>query len=180
MARDPEVKLGPDATKKLAHNVGRVSFVVAVICVVVAIATWRPLAAVYGASHPWHITGLELAVWFAITTWLCFVPPFHGVLLWVAGLVAGFALAQVNGLAASEHAAWPVALGPLAFVAGGLLVMVVSKISTEKHFRRPYWQEAWPGIAFAVVGLAGVAILFAVLPPPPVWVPPQIIPGEAG
>lgn len=179
MARQRDVTLGPDETRRLARSCGRVSVVLAALCLVISVATWRPLATVYSTAHPWHLTCLELAVWFAITAWLCFRPPFHGILLVVGGFLVAFVLSSTNSESATQHAAWPVALGPLAFTAGGLLVMMVSKISTEKHHRRSYWQEARPGVALVLVGVAGVAILFAVLPPPPVWVPPQVIPGEA-
>jgi hypothetical protein len=179
LMREPEIRMTPNESKRLARQTGIASIVLAVACFAIVLATWRPFVAVYGASHPWGITCLELGIWFAIAAWLCFVPPFHGILLVVGGLGALLLLWNANSAASSQQAPWPIALGALAFTAGGLLVMLTSKISTEKHFRRPYWHEAWPGAVLALAGLVGAAILLVVLPVPPLRLPAGVIPAEA-
>ncbi len=180
MGKSDDINLSARETKQVARGTGWVSIVLAVLCLMIGIATWRPLVEIYQQRDPWGITLVELALWFAIAAWLCFVPPYNGILLVVGGIGAAILLGNANSLARDHQAAWPVAVGALVFSAGGLLMMVVAKISGQEHFRRPYWQEAWPGVVLVVLGGIAALVLSVALPEPPVWLPPGVVPAEAG
>ena len=180
MKRTEDVKLSPDETKRLAYGCGVICIAIAVLCLAIGIAKWRPLIEIYRPSHPFGLTLVELAAWFAVTAWLCFRPPFNGMILMVGGIAAAIVLANLNGRASVEHEPWPVALGPLVFSAGGLMMILVAKISTDTQFRRPFWQEAWPGVALLIAGGLAAGVLHTELPLERAWVPPAAVPAEAG
>jgi hypothetical protein len=178
--RDPDIHLSADESKKLAYGAGKVSIVIAVLCFLLMGALWQPVSAIYGASHPWSFTLLELGVWFSVTAWLCFKPPFNGIILLLGGVVVLLILWNANGAAHTYQQPWPVAAGALSFTVGGLFMMLVAKISTETHWRLPYWQEAWPGVVLVVAGLIAAGILLVALPKAPLWLPGGVVPAESG
>lgn len=135
--------------------------------------------AVQWPIHPyvssWGVTFLEIAVWFSYTAWLCRRPPYHGLMTFLFGLFVWIAFKFANAAAAYEQAAWPVAIGLFAFTALGLLIMLVAKISTDTQFRRPYWEEAMPGLVLVIASVIAVVVVATQLPgPPPVYLPAAV------
>jgi hypothetical protein len=174
VGKHDDVTLSASETSKLAHGTSKVCIVISLVCFVVTVALWS--SDIY--RHPHTVTVLELGVWFAITAWLCLVPPYHGIVLTIGGVGALILWGYAHDLAPSYRAPWPFALGALVFSAGGLFLMVVAKISTEKHHRRSYWQEAWPGAVLVVAGGLAALVLNFALPDAPEWIPPLVVPAE--
>lgn len=166
----------PDETIRFARTFFWASCVLVVGCLALVPLTW-PIE-IYRKSHPWGLTLLELAAWFAFTAWLCRRPPYHGLLTMLAGLPVGLIVHWANGEAVDAQVPFPIALGALVFTAGGLLIMLVSHISTDTQFRRPYWEEAMPGLVLAIAGVVAAIVLATQLPDPPPAYIPAAVPAE--
>jgi hypothetical protein len=130
----------------------------------------RPTGLMFVLCGAWSLVS-------ALTT----VPkPYNGLLLVLGTLLAVPVMSHQAEEAADLHSYGPLALGLGMFALGGAMLMLTAKISTETRDRRPWLQEAWPGIVLLVSSLAVMAIVATMTVPRIHYVPPTMLPAERG
>ncbi len=151
------------------------------ILLVGGVMRWDPVdRALALGERPTGLMFVLCGAW-ALVSALTTVPrPYNGLLLIAGTLLAVPVMSHQAEEAARLHSYGPLALGLGMFALGGAMLMLMAKISTETKDRRPWLQEAWPGIVLLVASLAVMAIVATRAVPRIHYVPPTMLPAERG